>query len=65
MCSVYIGRSDDPIVVNDNEIAEWKFIDIDQMENEIEKHPEHFTPWFKMEWEKIKYEYNKEISFYS
>ena len=36
LCSVYIGRSDDQIIVNENEIAEWKFIDIAQMEREME-----------------------------
>jgi len=61
LCSVYIGRSDDDIIVNDNEIAEWKFVDIDQMEKEMELHPENFTPWFKMEWERIKKEYKNEI----
>lgn len=57
LCSVYIGRSDDQIIVNENEIAEWKFIDINDMEQEMEESPENFTPWFKMEWERIKKEY--------
>jgi len=61
LCSVYIGRSDNPIAVNENEIAEWKFIDIGQMEKEMEEHPENFTPWFKMEWERIKKEFIDEI----
>lgn len=62
LCSVYIGKSDDQIIVNDNEIAEWKFIDIDQMEKDMEKHPDQFTPWFKMEWERIKKEFKNEIN---
>jgi isopentenyl-diphosphate delta-isomerase len=61
LCSVYIGRSNDTISTNDNEIAEWNFIDIDEMEDEMKKHPEHFTPWFKMEWHKIKKEFKNEI----
>lgn len=61
LCSVYIGRSNDPIIVNENEIAEWKFIEIEQMEKEMEEHPENFTPWFKMEWEKIVTEFKNEI----
>jgi len=62
LCSVYVGRSDNPIVVNKNEIAEWKFIDIEIMEREIEEKPENFTPWFKMEWEKIKNDFKNEIN---
>ncbi len=61
LCSVYIGRSDDNIIVNENEIAEWKFIDIDQIEKEMEEHPEHFTPWFKMEWDRIIKEFKNDI----
>ncbi|MCK5034005.1 MAG: isopentenyl-diphosphate Delta-isomerase [Calditrichia bacterium] len=61
LCSVYIGRSDDNIIVNENEIAELKFIDIDQMEKEMEKHPEYFTPWFKMEWDRIIKEFKNDI----
>jgi len=61
LCSVYIGRSNDQIIVNENEIVEWKYIDIGQMEIEMEEHPENFTPWFKMEWDKIKIEYMDEI----
>lgn len=61
LCSVYIGRSDDLVSVNENEIAEWKFIDIEQMENDMVEHPEIFTPWFKMEWEKIKSEFKNNI----
>ena len=62
LCSVYIGESNDPIIVNENEIAEWKFVDIEQMEKEMEDHPENFTPWFKMEWKRIKDEFKNEIS---
>ncbi len=61
LCSVYIGRSNDQIIVNDNEIAEWKYIDREQMEMEMNEHPEYFTPWFKMEWETIKKDYKNEI----
>ena len=61
LCSVYIGRSNDPIIVNKNEIAEWKFVDIDEMESEMEDNPEHFTPWFKLEWEGIKKDFMNEI----
>lgn len=64
LCSVYIGKSDDTIIVNENEIAEWKFIDIDEMESEMENNPENFTPWFKMEWERITKEFKNEIFTY-
>lgn len=61
LCSVYFGKSDVQIIVNENEIAEWKFVNIAQMENEMETNPEHFTPWFKMEWERIKMDFINKI----
>ena len=61
LCSVYIGKSNDPVIVNENEITEWKFIDLDVMEIEMEEYPEQFTPWFKMEWQRIKKEFMNEI----
>ena len=54
VCSVFIGKSDVPITVNENEIAEWKFIEISELEKELSKNPDDFTPWFKEEWERIR-----------
>jgi len=62
LCSVYIGKSDDPIQVNENEIAEWKYMDISELEAELQTHPERFTPWFKMEWQQMKKAYQEEIN---
>ncbi len=61
LCSVYIGKSNDTVVVNENEIAEWRFITTDEMEKEMETQPEYFTPWFKMEWDQLKKQYMDNI----
>lgn len=62
LCWVYIGRSEDKATVNGNEIAEWRFIDPAELESEMSREPESFTPWFKMEWERIAKEYKLELS---
>lgn len=49
-CWVYIGRYDGPVDVNVSEIADWRFIAIPSLDEELERKPERFTPWFKMEW---------------
>jgi isopentenyl-diphosphate Delta-isomerase len=49
-CWVYYGRYDGDIDANVNEVAEWRFVDIDELDRELETEPERFTPWFKMEW---------------
>lgn len=57
LCSVYVGRYDGPVRVNEREIAEWEFMDVSALEREMAEHPERFTPWFKMEWERLRREF--------
>ena len=61
MCAVLIGKSDDPVRVNPNEVAEWRFVSINDLTAEMARHPQQFTPWFKMEWERLMIEHRKEI----
>ena len=56
-CWVYYGRYEGPLDVNVSEIAEWRFIGVTDLERELEKAPETFTPWFKMEWVHIRANY--------
>jgi isopentenyl-diphosphate Delta-isomerase len=53
-CWVYHGRYDGPLDVNVSEIADWRFVGVDQLEEELRLQPERFTPWFKMEWAHIR-----------
>ena len=57
LCSVYLGRSDQPPVVNPNEIAEWKYIDLEKLDEDMALNPDNYSPWFKMEWHSIRTEY--------
>jgi len=61
MCSVLVGRSNHSIAPNKNEIEEWKYVEREELDNDMEENPADYTPWFKMEWERIKKEYWKEI----
>jgi isopentenyl-diphosphate delta-isomerase len=53
LCWVYAGRSDAPPRVNPNEIAAVRFIAPAALTREMAETPERFTPWFKMEWQRI------------
>jgi isopentenyl-diphosphate Delta-isomerase len=57
LCSVYFGRYDGPVDVNVTEIAAWRFVGVEALEDELERAPDTFTPWFKMEWVHIKANY--------
>jgi len=57
VCSVYIGKYDGPVHANENEIAEWKFMDVDELEADLSEHADYYSPWFKMEWKRIREEF--------
>jgi len=54
MCWVYAGRSAEAPKCNANEIAAMRYIDPKSLDAEITAHPQAFTPWFKIEWAKIR-----------
>jgi len=54
LCWVYIGKSDTPPSTNANEVSECRYVAPSDLEQEFIDHPEQFTPWFKLEWERIK-----------
>jgi isopentenyl-diphosphate delta-isomerase len=64
-CSVYLGRCAETPQVNETEIAEWRFISAENLERELEDRPEQFTPWFKMEWQRLSGEYADRLSAYT
>lgn len=54
LCSVYIGQiQDQRVVANPNEIADWRFVDLEELQADLTTHPERYTPWFKLEWEQM------------
>ena len=57
LCSVFVGRFDGEISININEIADWKFIDTEELSRSIDKHPEKYTPWLQSEWLELKKNY--------
>ena len=57
LCSVFVGRFDGEISININEIADWKFIDTEELSRSIDQHPEKYTPWLQLEWLELKKNY--------
>ncbi len=53
LCWVFIGQSNGPVHANENEIAGWRFISASDLTKEIQQTPNHFTPWFKLEWQRL------------
>lgn len=54
LCWVYAGVSDAPARVNPNEIAAVRYLSPAALDAEMARMPGQFTPWFKLEWARIR-----------
>ncbi len=45
---VFVGYFEDEPNPNPAEVAQWKWIDIDDLRNDIKVHPKRYTEWFKI-----------------
>ncbi len=54
LCSVFIGQSDQEIRADPEEINAWRYIFPADLDAELAATPDHFTPWFKMEWKRLR-----------
>jgi isopentenyl-diphosphate delta-isomerase len=54
LCSVFVGRSSDPVTVNRDEIMSTRWVSHAALEAEISRDGAgRFTPWFLLEWSRI------------
>lgn len=54
LCWVYAGTSTDAPSPNPHEIAEVRWISPDDLDREFATRPETLTPWFAMEWPRVR-----------
>ena len=50
---VLIGSYNDAPIINVEEVADWKWMPLEQVKVEIELHPEKYTEWFKIIFDKF------------
>ena len=53
LCWVYLGQSAMEPVINTTEIMDWRWIDPAKLTGAIAAEPDRYTPWLKMEWERL------------
>lgn len=51
---VYIGNYEGNITPNPHEVIEYRYASIEEIESELHQHPEKFTAWFHIAFERIK-----------
>jgi isopentenyl-diphosphate delta-isomerase len=65
LCSVFLGRSDDPVKPNLTEIAAIRHVPTSALEKELQSSPQAFTPWFKMEWDQLSTSFAETLAAYA
>lgn len=45
---VLVGHFEGEPKLNPSEVAQWKWMDIDELRADIERHPKRYTEWFKI-----------------
>jgi isopentenyl-diphosphate Delta-isomerase len=62
LCSVFIGRSTDPVKINADEIHAFRWVSPDELQAELAAgHTGNFTPWFRLEWLRIWRDHRAEV----
>jgi isopentenyl-diphosphate Delta-isomerase len=51
---VFFGLSDDTPQINTDEVADWQYRSLDQVEAMLQQSPELFTEWFKLIFDRVK-----------
>jgi len=64
LCHVFLGRLDDVVRPNREEIASIRFQNVDALADELAGRPERFTPWFRLEWEALTTEHAAALGAY-
>lgn len=62
VCAVYLGFYDGKLNSNPTEVADTRWVHMDELTESMETYPERYTPWFKMEWERLLSDFSNEIS---
>lgn len=45
---VYFGYSDDEPILNAKEVKSWRYINLENLQNEINQHPQQFSIWLRL-----------------
>jgi len=50
---VFIGKTDEPPIINIEEACDYAYISTERLTKEIKEHPERYTEWFKIIFDKV------------
>jgi len=64
LCSVFVGKLPQPVPidVNPSEVADWCWISCDETDRLVVEEPHRVTPWFVLEWQRLRGEFREVIA---
>lgn len=62
LCWVYVGHTDAQVRANRNEVADWRYLAPSELDREIAQHPGRFTPWLKLEWQRLRRDFGEALT---
>ena len=64
LCTVYVGHLEEPIDIrpHPNEISDWGWFDVEEVDRWVAAAAEEFTPWFLMEWRTLREKYTESVA---
>ncbi len=65
LCHVLLGSLDDTVTANTTEVEALRFVSAHKLEEELRANAEQFTPWFKMEWQRLNDEFPDVVARYT
>lgn len=65
LCHVYLGRIGSEPVANPTEIDEMRYVSASELDLELQQTPDAYTPWFKLEWQRLQEEYSDLFGTYA
>ena len=58
---VLIGRYNAAPVPNPAEVMDWKYVDLEEIVEDLSSYPEKYTAWFRIVFDKVKEHFLKEV----
>ena len=58
---LFFGKYEGAPILNPEEVSDWKFITLKDLEKDLLDNPENYTQWFKLIFSRVKSKYHKEI----
>jgi len=65
LCHVFLGVVDRKPTANETEIAALRYLSAVELGEELAREPEKFTPWLKLEWERLNADYSEILARYT